>query len=74
MADVKSASLDKGFQNKKLKIIMISNIAEVLCTLQATTNFYFENACQMGAQSLQVKRCKHVPIKSFREKRKIIND
>lgn len=48
MAGVKSACLDNGFQNKKLKIIMISNNVEVLCALQATTNFYFEKCLSGG--------------------------
>lgn len=41
MTDVKSVCPDNGYQNKKLKIIVVSNVAEVLCISQAATNFYF---------------------------------
>lgn len=67
---MKSASLDKGFQNKKLKIIMISNNAEVLCTLQAITNFYFEKCLSDGCSEPtgeQVQTCTH---KKLQRKRK----
>lgn len=70
---MKNGYQDSGFQDKKLKIIVVSNDAEALCTLQAEANFYFAN-CLSGRCSKPIGEQVQTFVKGIREKKGILSD